>query len=78
MGPWPVRDARRLNNAQSSIAATVAGSALGPPIMGVAKDFLGSFAPAIWLFVAFYGILALAALFVTSPRRESRRAIVNT
>jgi len=51
--------------------ATVAGSAVGPPIMGVAKDYLGSFAPAIWLFVVLYGILALAAVFVTPPRREA-------
>ena len=58
--------------------ATVAGSALGPPIMGLAKDYLGSFAPALWLFATFYGILALAALFVTSPRRESQHASVDT
>jgi hypothetical protein len=38
--------------------------------MGVAKDRLGSYSSVIWLFVGIYGVLSLAALFVTPVRRE--------
>ncbi|MEQ8789109.1 MAG: MFS transporter [Pirellulaceae bacterium] len=51
--------------------ATVAGSSVGPFIMGVVKDALHSYDLAIWLFAGLYGVLMIAALFVTPPRREA-------
>jgi MFS family permease len=51
--------------------ACVAGSSVGPFIMGLAKDWLGGYGPAIWLFVSVYGLLSLAALFVTPVRGAS-------
>ncbi len=50
--------------------ASVAGSSVGPFIMGVAKDHLGGYGPAIWLFAGIYALLSLSAWFVTPVRRE--------
>ena len=49
--------------------ASVAGSSLGPFALGVTKDLCGAYTPAIWLFVAMYGILSVTALFATPPAR---------
>lgn len=51
--------------------ATVAGSSVGPFVMGVAKDACGDYAAAIWLFAAMNALLAVAALAVTAPRQPS-------
>ena len=48
--------------------ACVAGSSVGPFIMGVAMDHYGVFTPALWLFAAVYALLTLAAPLVTAPR----------
>jgi MFS family permease len=45
----------------------VAGSSLGPFIMGATKDLCGTFAPAMSLFLVLYGLLSVAAVFATPP-----------
>ena len=55
----------------------VAGSSVGPFIMGVAKDRLGSYWPAIWLFVGIYFLLALSALFVGPVQRKSNSGMTD-
>ena len=48
----------------------VAGSSVGPFIMGLSKDRLGGYWPAIWLFVGIYALLSASALFVGPVRCE--------
>lgn len=47
----------------------VAGSAVGPFVMGAVKDLSGVYNPALWMFVVVYALLTVAALFATPPRR---------
>jgi MFS family permease len=49
----------------------VAGSAVGPFVMGVTKDLTGVYTPSLWMFAAVYAALTVAALFATPPRREA-------
>jgi len=51
----------------STWTAAVAGSAIGPFIMGLALDHFGSYQPALWLFVGMFVPMALAALLATPP-----------
>lgn len=48
--------------------ATVAGSSLGPFVMGVAFDHFGRFDESLWLFAGLFFPLAFAGLFATPPR----------
>lgn len=50
-----------------SLTAAVAGSAIGPVVMGVSADYLGGFAPSFWLFGAVAGVVTLAACWVSPP-----------
>ena len=50
--------------------ATVAGSSLGPFVMGVTMDWFGSYLPSLCLFAAIYAPLAFAALYATAPDRS--------
>jgi len=51
----------------SVTTATIAGSALGPFVMGLSFDSFGSYAPSLWLFLSLYVPLVIACLFATPP-----------
>ncbi|MCR9119227.1 MAG: hypothetical protein NXI22_20025, partial [bacterium] len=48
--------------------SAVAGSSVGPFVMGVLKDYTGGFDISLWIFTGIYAILACAVLFATPPR----------
>ena len=50
-----------------SLTAAVGGSSLGPLLMGVSVDYLGSFEPALWLFAAIASMIAIAGFWATPP-----------
>jgi len=50
--------------------ASVAGSSIGPFIMGLSQDHFGTFTPAIWLFAITYVVLSITALWATPPDRQ--------
>ena len=54
-----------------SLTAAVAGSAIGPVIMGVSADYLGGFGPSFCLFAAALGVVTIAAYWATPPEGES-------
>ncbi|MCA9966416.1 MAG: MFS transporter, partial [Anaerolineales bacterium] len=49
---------------------TIAGSALGPMPMGIARDLLGSYNLALNLFAIIPLVLAVAALFIKRPSKS--------
>ena len=51
-------------------AATQAGVALGPGLMGVLHDTLGSYQPALWFLVALEGVAAVSVLWGRPVRRD--------
>ncbi|MCG8450615.1 MAG: MFS transporter [Pirellulales bacterium] len=51
----------------TSLTAAIAGSSLGPLIMGVSTDFWGGFTPSLWIFAVGSGLVALAACWATPP-----------
>jgi len=53
-------------------SACVAGSSVGPFLMGVTKDWCERYTPALWVFATVYAALTLAALFARAPRTASR------
>ena len=55
----------------STWTAAVAGSSIGPLVMGLAYDHFGSYRPALWLFAAMFAPLVLAVLWATPPRRPA-------
>jgi predicted MFS family arabinose efflux permease len=54
-----------------SLTAAIAGSSLGPLLMGVSDDYLGSFTPSLWLFAGLAGVITIAAFWATPPERRS-------
>jgi MFS family permease len=56
----------------TSLTATIAGSSVGPLLMGLSADYLGSFTQSIWLFVAMAAALSIAALWATPPKLETQ------
>jgi len=50
-----------------SLTAAIAGSSLGPLLMGISDDYLGGFAPSLWLFAALASVVAVAGLWATPP-----------
>lgn len=50
-----------------SLTAAVAGSSLGPLVMGVSDDYLGGFGPSLWLFAGWAAIVAFASIWATPP-----------
>ena len=52
----------------TTITAAVAGSSVGPLVMGISVDNLGGFAPALWLFAAMALLCGVAGLWATPPR----------
>lgn len=51
-----------------SLTAAIAGSSLGPLLMGVSDDYLGGFEPSLWLFAAMAGVVSIAGLWATPPK----------
>ena len=51
-------------------AATQAGVALGPGLMGVLHDALGSYRPVLWCLVALEGIAAVSVLWGRALRED--------
>lgn len=51
-----------------SLTAGVAGSAIGPVIMGISADYLGGFADSLWLFAALSIACAISACWASPPR----------
>ncbi len=50
-----------------SLTASIAGSSLGPLLMGISDDYLGGFTPAVWLFAALATGIAITGLWATPP-----------
>ncbi len=51
----------------TTITAAVAGSSVGPLVMGISIDTLGGFAPALWAFAAMALLCGLAGPWATPP-----------
>lgn len=49
-------------------SATVAGSSLGPFVMGFTFDQMGSYAPSLWFFLGIYLLLGTAVFFAHKPQ----------
>ena len=58
----------------TSLTAAVAGSSLGPLVMGISIDYLGGFAPSLWLFAASAAVIALAGFWATPPAHAEHLA----
>ena len=58
----------------SIMTATVAGSGVGPFLMGFNYDRLGNYQLSLWVFFAMLVVLAIATLFATRPRVAIERA----
>ncbi len=54
----------------TSLTAAIAGSSVGPLIMGVSTDYLDGFTPALWLFAGGAVVVAIACFWVVPPRME--------
>ena len=52
---------------------TVAGSGCGPLMMGISRDHLGGFEPAIVLFLAVMSLLAILVWWATPPKSAHLR-----
>jgi MFS family permease len=52
----------------ASMMAAIGGSSIGPVVLGVSLDYLGGFAPGLWLLAASAAVIALAAPLATPPR----------
>jgi len=50
-----------------SLTAAIAGSSVGPLIMGISADYLGGFTPALWLFTAMATVISIAGFWATPP-----------
>ena len=70
---WANYFGRRHLGAITGIASFIgiAGSALGPMPMGIARDLLGSYAVALPVSASLPAVLAVAVLFVRRPQRAS-------
>ena len=55
----------------SVMSAAVAGSSLGPFVMGFSFDAFGSYVPSLWLFGGMLSVLIFATMFATPPCRET-------
>ena len=53
-----------------SLTAAIAGSSLGPLLMGMSDDYLGSFVPAFGLFAGLATAIATVGFWATPPRGE--------
>ena len=53
--------------------AVVAGSSVGPFILGTTYDYFGRYDPALWLFVLLYAGFVVAVLFATPPQSPNNQ-----
>ena len=53
-----------------ALTAAVAGSSLGPLVMGISVEYLESFVPSLWLFAATAATIAIACLWATPPESD--------
>ncbi len=60
-----------------SLTAAIAGSSLGPLLMGVSDDYFGGFGPAFWLFAGLAAVVAIAGIWTTPPREMTRCELQN-
>ncbi len=51
-----------------SLTAAIAGSSVGPLVMGVSADYLGGFTPSLWLFATLATGISIAGIWATPPR----------
>lgn len=54
----------------SVMTAAVAGTSIGPFIMGATYDWLGSYATSLWIFVILFAPFIVLALFAKPPRPQ--------
>jgi sugar phosphate permease len=54
-----------------AMLVSIAGSALGPMPMGIARDWMGSYLPALTVSAALPLVLAVVALFARRPERQT-------
>lgn len=52
-----------------TMMGTMGGTALGPYPLGLSYDFLGSYVPALWFFIALLGAMAVILLFLRPPKK---------
>jgi len=57
-----------------SLTAAIAGSSLGPLLLGVSDDYLGGFTPSLWLFAGLAMTVAIASFWATPPVFEDATA----
>ena len=57
-----------------SLTAAIAGSSLGPLLMGISADYLGGFGPSIWLFAAMAAVVAVAGFWAAPPCAPTKLA----
>lgn len=50
-----------------SITAAIAGSSIGPLVLGVSADYLGGFTPALWLLSGIAFMVSILGFWATSP-----------
>ena len=60
----------------TSLTAAIAGSSLGPLIMGVSIDRCDSFTPALWLFAVGAGCVAIACFWAIPPKIGSDEGLL--
>ena len=63
-----------LGKIRSSVwMAVVAGSSIGPFILGATYDYFGRYDPALWLFMLLYASFMVTTLFATPPKFPDNR-----
>ena len=60
-----------------SLTGAIAGSSLGPLLMGMSGDYLSSFRPAFWLFAGLATTVAFAGFWTTPPKGMTNDEIPN-
>jgi MFS family permease len=59
----------------TATAGLVAGSSIGPYLMGVVYDRCGDFDVALWILTGIYGALTVATLLATPPRSQPKESV---
>ena len=50
-----------------SLTAAIAGSSVGPLLMGISADYFGGFIPSLWLFTGMAAVISIAGFWATPP-----------
>jgi len=53
-----------------TMMGTMGGTALGPYPLGLSYDHLGSYVPALWLFIGLLGAMAVILVFLRPPKKR--------